>query len=61
MQLIEAQRATSTIPIVSVSVADPVGSGFAVNLAHPGHNLTGVTKGNSDAQTYRSPLPSKIQ
>jgi putative ABC transport system substrate-binding protein len=41
--VIEAQRATSTIPIVFVSVADPVGSGFAVNLAHPGHNLTGVT------------------
>ena len=41
--VIEAQRATSTIPIVFVSVADPVGSGFAVSLAHPGHNLTGVT------------------
>jgi putative ABC transport system substrate-binding protein len=41
--VIEAQRATSTIPIVFVSVSDPVGSGFAVNLAHPGHNLTGVT------------------
>ena len=40
--VVEAQRATSTIPIVFVSVADPVGSGFAVNLAHPGHNLTGV-------------------
>ena len=41
--VVEAQRATSTIPIVFVSVADPVGYGFAVDLAHPGHNLTGVT------------------
>jgi putative ABC transport system substrate-binding protein len=41
--VVEAQRATSTIPIVFVSVSDPVGSGFAVNLAHPGHNLTGIS------------------
>lgn len=39
----EAQSATSTIPIVFVSVADPVGAGFAVSLAHPGRNLTGVS------------------
>jgi putative tryptophan/tyrosine transport system substrate-binding protein len=34
--------ATSTIPIVMVSVADPVRAGLAASLARPGGNLTGV-------------------
>jgi putative tryptophan/tyrosine transport system substrate-binding protein len=34
-------RETRTIPIVLVGVSDPVGSGFAANLAHPGGNITG--------------------
>ncbi len=34
-------RETQTIPIVFVIVADPIGAGFAANLAHPGGNLTG--------------------
>ena len=38
-----AKAATSTIPIVMVSVADPVGTGIVANLAHPGGNITGVT------------------
>jgi putative tryptophan/tyrosine transport system substrate-binding protein len=37
------QQATSTIPIVFVQVADPVGGGFIQNLAHPGGNITGFT------------------
>jgi putative ABC transport system substrate-binding protein len=36
-------RETQTIPIVFVNVADPIGSGFASNLAHPGGNITGFT------------------
>ena len=36
------QRATSSIPIVFVNVADPIGSGFVASLARPGGNLTGV-------------------
>jgi putative ABC transport system substrate-binding protein len=35
--------ATKTIPIVFVSVSDPVGQGFVSNLARPGGNLTGFT------------------
>jgi putative tryptophan/tyrosine transport system substrate-binding protein len=35
------QRQTSTIPIVFLGVSDPIGSGFAANLARPGSNLTG--------------------
>lgn len=35
------QRATSRIPIVMASVADPVGQGFVRSLAQPGTNVTG--------------------
>jgi putative ABC transport system substrate-binding protein len=38
-----AKNATSTIPIVMVSVGDPVGSGLVVSLAHPGANVTGTS------------------
>ena len=34
-------RATRTIPIVFMTVSDPIASGFVTNLAHPGGNVTG--------------------
>jgi putative tryptophan/tyrosine transport system substrate-binding protein len=34
---------TRTIPIVFALVSDPIGSGFAASLAHPGGNMTGFT------------------
>ncbi|MEO6744806.1 MAG: ABC transporter substrate-binding protein [Caldimonas sp.] len=34
-------KATSTIPIVFLTVGDPVGSGFVSNLSRPGGNVTG--------------------
>jgi putative ABC transport system substrate-binding protein len=34
-------RETKTIPIVFAGISDPIGSGFAANLAHPGGNITG--------------------
>lgn len=37
------QKATKTIPIVFAAVVDPVGSGFAASLAHPGGNITGTS------------------
>lgn len=37
------QRATSTIPIVTAAVGDPIASGFAASLAHPGGNITGLS------------------
>jgi putative tryptophan/tyrosine transport system substrate-binding protein len=35
------QRQSGTIPIVFVSVSDPIGSGLVASLARPGGNLTG--------------------
>jgi putative ABC transport system substrate-binding protein len=37
------QRATRTIPIVFVNVADPVGAGLVESLSRPGGNTTGFT------------------
>jgi putative ABC transport system substrate-binding protein len=38
-----ARKATSTIPIVTLSGSDPVREGWASSLARPGGNVTGIT------------------
>jgi putative ABC transport system substrate-binding protein len=38
-----AKRATSTIPIIFMSHADPIRSGHAASLARPGGNITGLS------------------
>jgi putative tryptophan/tyrosine transport system substrate-binding protein len=37
------QNVTRTVPIVFVSVSDPVGAGYVASLARPGANTTGFT------------------
>ena len=38
-----AQRATKTIPIVAMSISDPIAAGLVTSLAHPTGNITGNT------------------
>jgi len=39
-----AKRATTAIPIVGLSLGDPVAEGFAASLSRPGGNITGVVR-----------------
>jgi len=41
--VINARKASTTIPIVAAAYADPVASGLAASLASPGGNVTGVS------------------
>jgi putative ABC transport system substrate-binding protein len=38
-----AQRATKTIPIIAISISDPIAAGLVTSLAHPVGNITGNT------------------
>jgi putative tryptophan/tyrosine transport system substrate-binding protein len=38
-----AQQATKAIPIVAISISDPIGSELVTSLAHPAGNITGNT------------------
>ena len=42
------QKETTTIPIVMISVGDPVGSGVVKSLASPGGNTTGTSNSLTD-------------
>jgi putative ABC transport system substrate-binding protein len=43
--VLAAKNATTTIPIVMLTVADPVGRGIVTSLSRPGGNVTGVAYG----------------
>ena len=43
-----AQKATTKLPIVMISVADPIGSGLVKSLARPGGNSTAFSNMNVD-------------
>ncbi len=42
--ILAARRATASVPIVMMNGTDPVESGLVSSLAHPGGNVTGVTR-----------------
>jgi ABC-type uncharacterized transport system substrate-binding protein len=48
-----AKSATTTIPIVMASVADPVGVGLVASLARPGGNVTGFSNLATELNTKR--------
>jgi len=51
-----AKAATTTIPIVFFSAADPVATGLATSLSRPGGNVTGVTSQGIDIGVKRLEL-----
>ena len=48
-----AKNATTTIPIVMTSPADPVGAGLVASLARPGGNVTGLSSLGTELHTKR--------
>jgi len=51
-----AERATSTIPIVTAATAEPVGQGVVASLARPGGILTGIGMLSTDLTGKRVQL-----
>jgi putative ABC transport system substrate-binding protein len=47
------QQATKTIPLVAISVGDPIGAGLVSNYARPGGNITGNSILGPDVVTKR--------
>jgi putative ABC transport system substrate-binding protein len=55
-----AKSLTSTIPIVFISVSDPVGNGLVTSFARPGGNLTGFTNFAPELAPKRFDLLSEL-
>jgi putative tryptophan/tyrosine transport system substrate-binding protein len=58
--ILEATRATSTIPIVFAGGVDPVAMGLVASFARPGGNLTGVSIVNVELTAKRLELLSEL-
>jgi putative ABC transport system substrate-binding protein len=54
--VIAAKKATSTIPIVAANADNLVEAGVVASLAHPGGNVTGVTRVDADFSAKRLEL-----
>src|SRR5262245_20373008 len=55
-ELQAVQKATKELPVVSLNLGDPVGSGLVQSLAHPGGNITGFTVVSSELTGKRIEL-----
>ena len=55
-----AKQATTTIPIVMISVGDPVRAGLVASLAYPGGNVTGNTVLGPDIGAKRVQLMQEL-
>jgi putative ABC transport system substrate-binding protein len=55
-----ARQATTTIPIVSGSMSDPVAAGLAQSLARPGGNVTGLTSRSPTLSAKRLELIKEV-
>ena len=55
-----ARKATTTIPIVVAVIGDPIASGLAASLAHPGGNVTGLTALGSNLSGKRLELLKEL-
>ena len=54
------KQATKTIPIVIVITADPVAAGLVDSFAHPGGNITGLTRLTRDLSGKRLELLKEV-
>jgi len=54
------KQATAAIPIVFVTVADPVGAGLVASLARPGGNVTGLSLQSPDIAGKRLALLREV-
>ena len=60
LELLAAQQATRTIPIVMMLSLDAVEQGFVASLAQPGANVTGVTAMTADLNQKRLELLKEL-
>ena len=57
---VAARSATTTIPIVMLSAADPAEAGLVATLAHPGGNVTGISMVGPELEVKRVTLLREI-
>jgi putative tryptophan/tyrosine transport system substrate-binding protein len=58
--IVAAKQATKTIPIVMVTNVDPVATGIVESFAHPGGNITGLTRLTRDLNGKRLELLKEL-
>ena len=58
--ILAAKEATSTIPIVMITAADPVANGMIESLARPGANITGIATLSQDLNGKRLELLTDV-